>query len=105
MSLKIGHVGSKARSLSQILQNAYILSKGQIFSLILMEHDHNFYLNDISGKFENGSSWGKKTGSLDQLLEKPCVRSRSHNFCSIILKFDQNICFDDFLDEFENASY
>ena len=37
MSLKMGHVGSKTRSLGQILEIHCVASKGHIFSPILIE--------------------------------------------------------------------
>ena len=93
-------LGEKAKSHKNLLCTL----EGSFFSLILMNLGQNVCLNDISGEYENGSSWSK-TRSLYQISVKPCVCSRGHIFCSVLLKFDQNVCFGDFLDKFENGSY
>ena len=51
----MGHVGSKTRSLGQILEEPSVCSRGHIFSLILMKLDQNVCLNEISDEFKNGS--------------------------------------------------
>ena len=51
----MGHVGSKTRSLGQILEKYCIRSGGQIFSLIIMKLDQNVCHEKISDEFENGS--------------------------------------------------
>ena len=53
MGLKIGHVVSKTRSLSQILEKPCVRSRGQIFSPIIMKLDQYACLDKISHKFEN----------------------------------------------------
>ena len=55
MSLKMGHVGSKTRSLGQILEKPCVRSRGHILSRILMEVGQDVCLDDISDEFENGS--------------------------------------------------
>ena len=57
--LKMGHVRSKFRSLGQILEKFCVHSRGHIFSLIIMKLGENVCLDEISGKFENGSCWVK----------------------------------------------
>ena len=54
-SLKIGCVGSKTRSLGQILEKPCVHSKGHIFSPIIMKRGQNVCLDEISDKFGNGS--------------------------------------------------
>ena len=54
-SSKMGHVGSKTRSLGQILEKPCVRSRGYIFSRILMEVGQDVCLDDISDEFENGS--------------------------------------------------
>ena len=54
-SSKIGHVGSKTRSLGQILEKPCVRSRGHILSRILMEVGQDVCLDDISDEFENGS--------------------------------------------------
>ena len=75
----MGHVGSKTRSLGQILEKPCVRSRGHIFSWILMKVGQDVCLDDISDKIENGSC-GSKTRSLGQMLEKPFVGSRGHIF-------------------------
>ena len=59
-----------------------------MFSPIITKLGQNVCLDEISGKFENGSCQLKKLG---QVLEEPCVRSRGHIFCPIIM----NVCLDE----------
>ena len=49
-SLKMGHIGSKTRSLGQILDLVYALEA----SLIIMKLGQNVCLDEILNKFENG---------------------------------------------------
>ena len=76
-SVKIGHVGSKTRSLGQILELPCVLSRGHNFSPIIMKLRQNVCLDEILDKCENGHV-GSKTWSLGQMLEKPCVGSSGH---------------------------
>ena len=55
ISSKMGHVGSKTRSLGQILEKPSVRSRGHIFSWILMKVGQDVCLDDISDKIENGS--------------------------------------------------
>ena len=54
-SSKMGYVGSKTRSLGQILGKPCVRSRGHILSRILMEVGQDVCLDDISDEFENGS--------------------------------------------------
>ena len=54
-SLKTGHVGSKTRSIGQILEKPCVHSRGNIFSRIIMKHGQNVCLDEILEEFENGS--------------------------------------------------
>ena len=54
-SLKMGHVGSKTRSLGQILEKPCVTSRGHIFSPIIMKLYQNVCLNKILDEYENGS--------------------------------------------------
>ena len=54
-SSKLGHVGSKTRSLGQIIQKACEHSRGYIYGPILMKVGQNDCLNEILAKFETGS--------------------------------------------------
>ena len=55
MSPKLGHVGSKTRSLGQILEQLSLPSRSHIFNLILMKLGQNVCLDKLSDEFENGS--------------------------------------------------
>ena len=48
----MGHVGSKTRSLSQILEKCCVHSRGHIFSPIIMKPGRNVCLDEISDEFE-----------------------------------------------------
>ena len=54
-SSKMGHVGSKTRSLGKILEKPCVRSRGHILNRILMEVGQDVCLDDISDEFENGS--------------------------------------------------
>ena len=51
----MGHVGSKTRSLSQMLDKPCVRSRGHIFSLIIMKLNKKVCLDEILDEFENGS--------------------------------------------------
>ena len=51
----MGHVGSKTKSLGQVLEKPFLGSKGHIFSPIIMQLGLNVCLDKISNMFENGS--------------------------------------------------
>ena len=52
---KMGHVGSKTRSLGQILGKPYVCSRGHIFGPIIMKLGQNICIDKISDNFESGS--------------------------------------------------
>ena len=52
---KTGHVGSKTRSLGQILEKLCVCSRGHIYSPISTKHDQHICLDEVLHKFENGS--------------------------------------------------
>ena len=54
MSLKISHVGSKTRSLGQILDKHCVRSRGHIFSLINIKFGQYVCHDEISEEFVNG---------------------------------------------------
>ena len=63
MSLEMGNVWSKRRSLSQILEKPCVCSKGHIFSLIIMKLGQTECL--LCGKLEQDQNWivfGQKLG-------------------------------------------
>ena len=99
------HVGSKTRSLNQILEKPCVRSRGHNFSPIIMKLI-------VVRMFVLMKSWTSlkmghvrpKTRSLGKILEKPCVRSRGHISSLIIMKLGQNVCLDKMSDMFENGS-
>ena len=102
-SLKISHVGSKTRSLGQILEKPCVRCRGHIFSPIIMKLGQNLCLDKIWHEFEK-SHVGSKTRSLGQMLEKPCVHCRGYIFSLIIMKHCHNVCLIEISDEVENGS-
>ena len=58
-SLKLGHVGSKARLLGQILEKPCVHSRGQSFDSKVMKLNQNANDHNIKVKFEIGSCWIK----------------------------------------------
>ena len=54
-NLKMGHVGSKTRSLGHILEKPCLHSRGHMFSLIIMKLCQNICLGEVLDMFENGS--------------------------------------------------
>ena len=54
-SLKMGQVGSKTRSQSQILEKPCVRSRGHIFTPIIMKLGLNFYLDKNSDELKIGS--------------------------------------------------
>ena len=61
-SSKMGHVGSKTRSPSQILEKPCVGSRGHIFSPIIMKLGQNACLNKILDEFEKCVMSGQKLG-------------------------------------------
>ena len=57
MTLKMGHVRSKTRSLGQIFEKPCVRSRGHILGPIIMKVRQNVCLDEMLGKFENGSCW------------------------------------------------
>ena len=72
-SLKLGHVGSKTRSLGQILEKPCVCSRGHIFSQILMKLSKNVCLDKISDKFEIGLCGVKKQVTRSNLRKTLCT--------------------------------
>ena len=82
----MGDVGSKTRSLGQILEKPCVRSRGHIFSPIIMKLGQNVCLNNILDKFQRFHHVSSITRSLGQILKKPCVHPRGHIFSLIIMK-------------------
>ena len=56
---KMGHVGSKTRSLGQMLEKPCARSRGDTFNQMIMKFGQNICLDEISDDYENGSCWVK----------------------------------------------
>ena len=71
---KLGHVGSKTRSLGQILERPCVHSRGQSFDSKFINFIRMLMII-ISKSNSKMGHVGSKTRSLGQILEKPCVHS------------------------------
>ena len=58
-SSKLGHVGSKTRSLGQILEKPCVHSRGHSFDPKFMKLCQNVNHQNVQVKFETGSCWVK----------------------------------------------
>ena len=58
-SSKLGYVGSKTRSLGQILEKPCVHSRGHSFDSKFMKLNQNANDHNIKVKFETGSCWVK----------------------------------------------
>ena len=108
-SMKMGHVGSKTRSMGQILKKPRVRSRGNIFSPIIMKLLTMFVLMKSRTSLKIGHVWSNescqvKTTVIRSNIKKHCVRFRGNIFCLIILKRGQKVCLDKISDEFENGS-
>ena len=77
--MKLGHVGSKTRSLGQILEKTSVHSRGHSFDLKLPNCIRMLMIIISRSSLKKGHV-RSKTRSLGQILEKPCVHSRGHSF-------------------------
>ena len=93
--LNIGGVGSKSRSLGQILVKPCLHSTGHIFDPILYKLSQNACLDDVLTPIEYGLGRCPKSRSVGQILGKPCLHSTGHSFYPIFIKLSQNVCLDD----------
>ena len=100
-SSKLGYVGSKTRSIGQILEKPRLRSRGHIFSSILMNVVRLFASRKSRTTLKMGHV-GSKTRSLSQILVKNCVRSRGHIFSPILMNLCQNVCLNKFSENGSN---
>ena len=89
-SSKLGHVGSKTRSIGQILKKPCVHSRGHSFDLKFMKLYHDVIIIISRSSLKLGHV-GLKTRSLGQILEKPCVHSKEHSFDPKFMKVCQNV--------------
>ena len=55
LSLKMGHVWSKSRSLGKILEKPCVRCRGHIFRPMIMKLGQHVCLDEITPEFESGS--------------------------------------------------
>ena len=100
--LKLGHIGLKARSKGQILENN-VYTQESSFDPIFINLCQNVCHHEKRIRLTVGHV-GSKSRSLGQILEKSCVHSRRHSFDPICIKLGQNVCHHDFWNKFETGS-
>ena len=88
-SLKLGHVGSKTRSLGQILEKPCVHPRGHSFDSKLTNYQNVKII--ISRSSSKLGHVGSKIRSLGQILEKPCVHSKGHSFDLKFMKLCQKV--------------
>ena len=69
----MGHVGSKTRSLGQILEKVCVLSLGHIFSPIIMKLCQNVCLDAVPDDLEMGHVGSKTKANLRITVQKAQV--------------------------------
>ena len=72
-AFEFGFVGSKSRSLGQILEKPCARSRGYILNPILMKLCQNVCLDEISDEFENWSCRVKKWVTRSNLRKTLCT--------------------------------
>ena len=87
---KLGHIGSKAKSLAQIIEKPCVHSRGHSFESKFVKLCQNVNPNKILIKFKTWTCWVKPR-SLGQIIETPCVHSVRNGFDSKFLKLCQNV--------------
>ena len=102
-SSKLGHVGSKSRTLGQILEKPCVHSNRHSFDPKFMKLVRMLIMI-ISRSGLKLDHVGSKTRSLGQILEKPCVHSRGHNLNHKFMKLCQNVNHHSVYVKFETGS-
>ena len=72
-SLKLGHVGSKTRSLGQILEKPCVHSRGHRFDHKLMKLRQKVNHHNVEIKFETRSCWVKNKVARSNLRKTLCT--------------------------------
>ena len=102
-SSNMGHVGSKTRSVGQIIEKPCEHDTVHIMHPISMKICQNVCLDETSVKLNMGHVTSN-TRSVGQIIEKPCEPDASHIMHPIIMKICQNVCLDQTLVNFEYGS-
>ena len=76
--LIMGGVGSKSRSLGQILKKSCLHSRGHIFGPIFPKLAQNVCRDEMLVEYDYGRGWIKR--SQGQILEQFCLHSRGAHF-------------------------
>ena len=84
MNTKMGHVGSKIRSLGQILEKPCLCSRDQIFGLILMKLGLSVCLDESCTCLKIGYV-GSKGRSLCQIIKDPMLVVKGFLFKFLLL--------------------
>ena len=82
-SSNMGDIGSKTRSVCQIIEKPYEHSRGHSFG-------RKMIILTISQSSSNMGDVGSKTRSVGQIMKKPCEHSRGHSFGLIFIKLAKN---------------
>ena len=101
LSSNMGDVGSKTRSVGQIIEKPCEHSRQ---ARVLVQSSSNLLrmiILTISRSSSNIGHVGSKTRSVGQIIEKPCVHSRGHSFGPIFIKLAQNDHLDNISVKFE----
>ena len=101
MSLKMGYLGSKTKSLGQILEIGQDASEPQL-ALVKPRKDMN-YVNCGRDMTEILLKAVQNTIQSIKSEKKHCVRSRLHIISPIIIKLGQNVCLEKISDEIETG--
>ena len=86
----MGHVGSKSRLLSQIIEKPCVHSRGHSFDPTFMKLCQKDDPHEIKVKFKTGTCWVKTLVTRSN-YRKPCVHFREDSFESKFTKLCQNI--------------
>ena len=100
LSSNMGDVGSKTRSVGQIMRNLV----NTLEATVLVQSSSNLLrmiILTISQSSSNMGDAGSKTRSVGQIMEKPCEHSRGHIFGPIFIKLAQNDHLDNISVKFE----
>ena len=73
LDLKLGHVGSKTRSLGHNLEKPCVLSREHSFDSYVMKVYLNIYDHNIYVKFETGSWWIKNSVARSNRRKRLCT--------------------------------
>ena len=90
----MGHLGSKTRSVGQIIEKPCEHFRGHSFGPVFI-------------KLGQDRIWimlGPKTRSVGQIIEKPCEHFRDHSLCPIFIKLAQNNHLDNISVKFKYGS-